>query len=380
MLQMKCPFIFRCLFKTLLKLMCALFFLLLCSCAGTISTLGHGHDIPSPQMFPLSPEIADKILATAMVGEFAGNIISRVEFPNNGYQTTIRFGLDSHTFIAFMIPVKGRTDKGELVHGFAFEVSHSGTMLISGPTRSNRLYNRIIHDANLVSNPLPIVSFEPSKTRAKKPYISQGTGFFIGKLPMVVTNYHVVGDTEDAEIVLPNGQALKGRVIKRDEANDLAVISFNEFRNAPEGFRIFPSYKVKSGQDIYVIGYPLGSILGDSPSITKGIISATIGIGGDSRHFRITAQINPGNSGGPLVDTYGRVIGVVSHALNKLYIAKNIGHIPEGTNFAVKADVLLNMFNEIESLISEQTDQVLPADKIFSAYSNAVVIVRAISK
>lgn len=168
-----------------------------------------------------------------------------------------------------------------------------------------------------------------------------------------------------------------GRVIKRDEANDIAIISFNEFRSDAKGFLIFPSYKVKSGQDIYVIGYPLGSVLGDSPSITKGIIASTVGLGGDSRHLRITAQINPGNSGGPVLDSYGRVIGVVSHTLNKLYMTKMTGHIPEGTNFAIKSDVLLNILNEMENLIDEQTKEIFLAEKIFSEYSKAVVVVKS---
>jgi S1-C subfamily serine protease len=224
------------------------------------------------------------------------------------------------------------------------------------------------------------VTSETPKGIAKKPPILQGTGFFVDKLPIVVTNYHVVGDTDEVEIVLQYGQIIKGRVIKRDEANDLPVVNFNEFRNAPQGFQMFPSYKVKSGQDIYVIGYPLGALLGDSPSITRGIISSTAGLGGDSRHLRITAQINPGNSGGPLLDTYGRVIGVVSHTLNKLYIAKMTGHIPEGTNFAVKSDVLLNMFDETKNLVNEQIEEIFSAEKIFSVYSKAVVMVRAIPK
>ena len=219
-----------------------------------------------------------------------------------------------------------------------------------------------------------------SKNKTKKPYLSQGTGFLIGNFPIVVTNFHVVGDAEEVEIVLQNGKIIRGKITKRDKANDLAIVSFREFRNTPEELQIFPSHKVKSGQEIYVIGYPLGSVLGDSPSITKGIISSIVGLEGDSRHLRITAQINPGNSGGPLLDANGRVIGVISHSLNKFYIAKETGHIPEGTNFAVKSDVLLNVLSETENLINEQSKEKLSAEKIFSLCSNSVVMVKAIPK
>lgn len=53
------------------------------------------------------------------------------------------------------------------------------------------------------------------------------------------------------------------------------------------------------------------------------------------------------------------------------------GHIPEGTNFAIKSDVLLNIFNETENLIEEQTKEILSAEKIFSEYSKAVVVVKS---
>ncbi len=95
-------------------------FLILTGCAGTISTVGTSSDKASSQMFPLSHEATDKILATAMAGEFAGSAVSRVEFPNKGYQATIRFLLDSHTVVAYMIPAKGRNTAGETVPGFAF--------------------------------------------------------------------------------------------------------------------------------------------------------------------------------------------------------------------------------------------------------------------
>lgn len=132
---------------------------LLTGCAGTISTVGHGSDKASAQMFPLSTEAADKVIATAMAGEFAGSAVSRVEFPNKGYQATIRFALDSHTIVAYKIPAKGRNSKGEVVPGFAFEVSHSGTMPISGGGRASSLFKRIVHDATLTAGPLPLVSF-----------------------------------------------------------------------------------------------------------------------------------------------------------------------------------------------------------------------------
>lgn len=133
---------------------------LLCGCAGTMSTVRGGSDKASAQMFPLSAEAAEKVLATAMAGEFAGSPVSRVEFPNKGYQVTMRSALDSHTVVAYMIPARGRNSAGEVVSGYAFEVSHSGTMFAGG-SRARRLFERIVHESTLAARPLPLVSFGP---------------------------------------------------------------------------------------------------------------------------------------------------------------------------------------------------------------------------
>jgi len=107
-------------------------------------------------MFPISSEQADRILATATTGEFAGSAISRVEFPNKGYQATIRFALDSHTIVAYMISAKGKKGDGTVVDGFYFEVSNSGTMPLSGGKRAKKLFERLVRDASVIATPTPI--------------------------------------------------------------------------------------------------------------------------------------------------------------------------------------------------------------------------------
>ena len=107
-------------------------------------------------MFPITSEQAEKILSTAMTAQFPGAPISRVEFPNKGYQATVRFLLDSHTIVAYMIAAKGRAEDGTLKDGFAFEVSNAGTMPLSGGSRANDLFERLIRDASSIAPPLPL--------------------------------------------------------------------------------------------------------------------------------------------------------------------------------------------------------------------------------
>lgn len=356
--------------------------ILLCGCAGTLSTVGRSSDKASAQIFPLSTEVANKILATAMAGEFAGSAISRVEFPHNGYQATIRFGLDSHTIVAYMIPAKGRSGTGEVVPGYVFEVSHSGTRLLAGPISASSLFERIVHDATLKASPLPLIEISDSPTHqtpVQKSASSQGTGFIVGlgRFSIVVTNYHIINEAKDVEITFSDGHVTTCKVLKRDKQNDLAIISLDDIRQKPIGFKIFPSHKVSPGQEVFVIGFPMEALLGGQPGISKGMISSIVGLNNDSRHFRITAQINPGNSGGPLLDAQGRVIGIVSHKLNQLVVARTTGQIPEGTNFAIKSTLLLNLYPDLERAVDDKEIAPISGERLFSMYSKAVVVVRS---
>lgn len=110
-------------------------------------------------MYPLTDAQADRVLATAMASEFSGSPISRVEFPNKGYTATMRFLLDSHQITAVRVPARGKAPEpsaaGEaLVEGFYFEVNDAGTMLISGRNRASKVYERIVHEAGLLTKPL----------------------------------------------------------------------------------------------------------------------------------------------------------------------------------------------------------------------------------
>ena len=215
----------------------------------------------------------------------------------------------------------------------------------------------------------------PAAEQRNKAVILHGTGFTLGKLPIVVTNYQAVGEAKEAEIIFPGNQTIKGRIIKRDEKNDLALIAFDEFRGRPEGFQIFPSYKIKPGQDVYVIGYPSGTPVGENPAISKGTVSATEGERGDSGHFRITGVMDPVNSQGPLLDAQGRVVGILSPGLSKAYLPRSTGHVLEGTNVALKSTVLLNLYPEAEGLINNEISEPLSFQKLFEAARNSVVLV-----
>ncbi|MBA4802428.1 MAG: hypothetical protein H2040_11245 [Euryhalocaulis sp.] len=129
--------------------------LLLSACSSTQS-MANLSETGAGIMFPVDEQTADQILASAMSRQFSGSPISRVTLPNPGYQTTIRFLLDSHTVVAYMIPVSSLSTEGEMIEGFYFEVSNSGTMPISGGNNADQLYDLIIEYAEREADPLPI--------------------------------------------------------------------------------------------------------------------------------------------------------------------------------------------------------------------------------
>lgn len=158
-----------------------------------------------------------------------------------------------------------------------------------------------------------------------------GTGFAIGN-KYVVTNFHVV---EDATTILVNvsrnnvSRQYSAEVVATDKVNDIAVIKVSD--SDFKGFGAIP-YGVTTrvadvGEDVFVLGWPLGILLGDEVKLTTGVVNSRTGMIGWENCYQIQAPITSGNSGGPVFDNKGNVIGIVVGGLNKeLNLAENVGY------------------------------------------------------
>ena len=202
--------------------------------------------------------------------------------------------------------------------------------------------------ATFVKNYPPNVSQSSGPTPDGKPSgVMLGTGFAVGR-NLVATCNHVIHDAKRIEVIFQDGkQSFPLDVLVKDEANDLAVL-----RVLPNDKGAYPTLtpvavagggEVRLGQQVYTIGFPLGSLLGESPKATEGTVSAMVGLGDDPRTYQITVPIQPGNSGGPLFDDKGRAVGIVVASLSAKYLYQTIGTIPQSVNFAVRADYLLTL-------------------------------------
>ncbi len=151
----------------------------------------------------------------------------------------------------------------------------------------------------------------------------RGSGFLVDS-KTVITNHHVVGGSRNVLVKLSNGSALSGTVERIAEGHDLALVRLDRELTDRRSLELSSVSAVRVGQEVYVIGSPMGVL---ESSVTRGIVSAIRPFEGATL-VQTDAAINPGNSGGPLVDRSGRVVGI---ATMKVAEGESIG-------FAVAAD------------------------------------------
>jgi S1-C subfamily serine protease len=146
----------------------------------------------------------------------------------------------------------------------------------------------------------------------EQPVRGIGTGFFIRSDGLLATNGHVVeGATEITVQVGEDERALRGVLVGKDEATDLALVKVEGGPFPVLG--LGDSEGLEVGEWVVAIGNPFGL----SRSVTTGIVSYKgrrdvnpSGRPGYYDFIQTDAAINPGNSGGPLLDARGAVVGI----------------------------------------------------------------------
>ena len=137
---------------------------------------------------------------------------------------------------------------------------------------------------------------------------SLGSGFIIDPKGYIVTNYHVIKDSQNVNVTLENNKDYKAQVIGWDEPTDLAVIKIENESALPYA-ELGDSDELQVGDWVLAVGNPFG--LGSS--ISAGIVSAKsrdIDMGVYDNFIQTDAAINQGSSGGPLFDVQGKVVGI----------------------------------------------------------------------
>jgi hypothetical protein len=162
--------------------------------------------------------------------------------------------------------------------------------------------------------------------------IGIGSGFFIEKEGLLVTNYHVIENGVKASARLSTGEFVPiNEILAEDKEGDLVLLTIDVMG------RSFPALKLtetglKAGQPVVVIGSPFGLV----GTVSDGIISAIRDIPNFGKILQISAPISEGSSGSPVLNMKGEVIGVASATI--------IGG--QSLNFAIPADRVSKMVKE----------------------------------
>ncbi len=156
----------------------------------------------------------------------------------------------------------------------------------------------------------------------------EGSGFIINKEGYILTNAHVVADSDELQISLADRRLFKGRLIGIDKIGDVALIKIDSDKALPF-LPLGSSEDLKAGDWVMAIGSPFGF----DETVTVGIVSGkgrTIGASPYDDFIQTDASINPGNSGGPLINTAGEVVGI-----NTLIITQ-----AQGMGFSLPIDLV----------------------------------------
>lgn len=153
-----------------------------------------------------------------------------------------------------------------------------------------------------------------------------GSGFVISEDGKIVTNAHVISGAKNVNVECDSKQATVSKIIAYKEGIDLAVLQSGLSKTKP--LKITPREKMKPGGLIFALGNPLGL----QGTITSGLFSGVRSYE-ENDYLQLSASVNPGNSGGPIITTTGEVIGVAAMGISGA----------QGLNFAIPADVLLNL-------------------------------------
>jgi tetratricopeptide (TPR) repeat protein len=135
-----------------------------------------------------------------------------------------------------------------------------------------------------------------------------GTGFFIDKTGILVTNHHVLLGKFNAEIRTADGSTYPIKtVIAENQATDLIKVRVDIPPEKVDWLTV-SSEPPLVAQHVVVVGSPMGL----EQSVSDGIVSSVREIPGLGTFYQMSAPISPGSSGSPVVNLQGKVVGVAT--------------------------------------------------------------------
>jgi serine protease Do len=169
------------------------------------------------------------------------------------------------------------------------------------------------------------------------PVSSLGSGFIVSQDGYILTNAHVVADTDQVIVKLTNKRTYKAKVIGADVYTDVALVKIDA--TGLPAVKAGDPAKVEAGEWVAAIGAPFGF----ENSVTVGVVSAKgrlLPSGSYVPFIQTDVAVNPGNSGGPLFSTTGEVIGI-----NSQIYSQTGGYM--GIAFAIPIDIAMEIAKQL---------------------------------
>lgn len=189
-----------------------------------------------------------------------------------------------------------------------------------------------------------LFGFRGNGNAQPKPRVGMGSGVIISTDGYIVTNNHVIDESDELEVTLNDNRRFNAKVIGTDPTTDLALLKI-EAENLPV-IKFGDSDNLKVGEWVLAVGNPFQL----NSTVTAGIVSAkarSIGIlanpqtAGIEAFIQTDAAVNPGNSGGALVNTSGELVGI-----NTAIYSKTGEYV--GYSFAIPSSIVSKVIADLK--------------------------------
>ena len=174
-----------------------------------------------------------------------------------------------------------------------------------------------------------------------KENIASGSGVIISEDGYIITNRHVINNSEEIEVVLNDKRTYSAKILGEDPNSDLALLKIEE--NKLPFLKFANSNYLRVGEWVLAVGNPYNL----NSTVTAGIISAKsrkiniLNDGGIESFIQTDAAINSGNSGGALVNIDGNLIGI------NTAIQSKTGEF-SGYGFAIPSNMAEKIINDLK--------------------------------
>lgn len=219
-----------------------------------------------------------------------------------------------------------------------FPAALNATEAVDFREAAERTVHAVVHVKNMTISrgPSSLLDFFYGYGGTPRAEIGTGSGVIISPDGYIVTNNHVIANSQELQVTLNNNKVYKAKLIGTDKNSDIALLKIDAEEQLPY-LAFGNSDNVQVGEWVLAVGNPFNL----TSTVTAGIISAKARDLGNNQSFLQTdAAVNPGNSGGALVDTRGQLIGI-----NTAITSQTGSYV--GYSFAVPSNIARKVVEDI---------------------------------